>query len=202
MSEPAEVTVDEVSFEGLPFDDRRGTMGMLLAITTEALLFVALFFAYFYIGHRHEHWPTEPPKIMLALVMLGVLLLSSVVLHLGEHSLKKGHRATARALLWLTVLLGIAFLAVQVLEYRKHLVELKPTSNAYGSLFYVITSFHGLHVVVGILMIVYSGILPSLEPRALPPHKPLHNASLYWHFVDTVWVFIVLLLYLLPRWTR
>jgi heme/copper-type cytochrome/quinol oxidase subunit 3 len=66
-------------------DDWRGTKGMLLFIATEGALFVVLFFAYFYLSAFNTRWPLdEPPKLTLALVMLGVLIASSIVLHLGE----------------------------------------------------------------------------------------------------------------------
>jgi heme/copper-type cytochrome/quinol oxidase subunit 3 len=187
--------------DDLPPDDSRGTMGMALAIVTESLLFVTLFFAYFYIGHRHPAWPEEPPKLQLALALLAILLASSGTLHLAEHLLGKGYRLAARLLLLLTLALGLCFLAVQALEYRNHLRELRPTDDVYGSLFYVITSFHGLHVVAGLLMLIFVACLPSLAPSK-SPHRPLHNAALYWHFVDVVWILVVALLYLLPHWAR
>jgi heme/copper-type cytochrome/quinol oxidase subunit 3 len=87
-----------------------------------------------------------------------------------------------------------------VFEYRDHLKTLKPTTDAYGSLFYTITSIHGLHVVLGLLMLGYVLVLPHIGPNAnKSPHRPLHTASLYWHFVDSVWVIIVTLLYVVPN---
>ncbi|HVV49463.1 MAG TPA: cytochrome c oxidase subunit 3, partial [Polyangia bacterium] len=167
----------------LPPDESRGTAGMALAIVTEALLFATLFFSYFLVGHRHPVWPQHPPKLALAIVLLAILVVSSGVVWLAEHSLRRGHPVAARLLVILTLLLGLGFLAVQGLEYRNHLRELRPTDGAYGSLFYVITSFHGLHVIVGLLMLAFVACLPTLTP-AESPHRPLHNAALYWHFVD------------------
>src|SRR5207248_2982310 len=113
----------------LPIDDSRGTLGMWLFIASEALVFVCLFFAYFYIGHRHPEWPTEPPKLRWPLTMLALLLTSSVALYVGEKRLKEGDQPAARALLALTIALGIAFVGVQLREYRVHLQELKPVQN-------------------------------------------------------------------------
>jgi heme/copper-type cytochrome/quinol oxidase subunit 3 len=204
MKTESSVELPDTPLDELPLDHERGSMGMLLAITTEALLFVSMFFAYFYIGHaRFTNWPSHPPKRELALIMLAVLLTSSVVLHLGEKAVKKSRIGEARLWVAATVLLGIAFLVVQTLEYSKHLAEELPTANAYTSLFFTITSIHGLHVVVGLAFLVYVLFLPEIgEHSMLPPHRALHNASLYWHFVDAVWLCIVLLLYLLPHWTR
>lgn len=191
-----------VRISDLPVDERRGTKGMLLFITSELLLFVSLFFSYFYLGHRHAKWPDEPPKFKLALIMLVILLASSAVLHWAEKSLKKGQPGRARAFLGGTVALGILFVLVQAREYATKLKDLKPTQSAYASIFYTITSFHAAHLLVGLLMLLFVLVLPKYEPRKESPHRPLHNVSLYWHFVDAIWVFIVGLLYLLPQLGR
>jgi heme/copper-type cytochrome/quinol oxidase subunit 3 len=189
----------------LPRDDGRGTPGMLLVIATEATLFLMFFFAYGYLGAGQPHWPPRAPKYAIALFLLGILLSSSLVLHLGERAWKKGADRQARALVWLTVAMGVAFLVLQSFEYRAKLKELRPTQNAYGSIFYTLTGFHAAHVVVGVLMLAFVGALPTLRPHRpphRPPHRAMHNASLYWHFVDAVWLVIVLVLYVLPQVTR
>jgi len=186
----------------LPLDDSRGTLGMWLFIASEALVFVCLFFAYFYVGHRHPEWPLEPPKLMKAMVMLVILLASSAVLYAAEHRLKKGDAASARGLLAVTIVLGFVFVGVQVSEYRERLQELSPVQNAYGSVFYTLTSFHGAHLAIGLSMLLFALLLPRLDPREHTPHRPLHNVALYWHFVDVVWVLIVALIYVLPHFTR
>jgi heme/copper-type cytochrome/quinol oxidase subunit 3 len=193
--------LEDWHLESLPLDEKRGTWAVALAIVTEALLFVSLFFAYFFVGRRHRPRPAQPPKVVLAIVMLAILLASSGTVWAAERSLLRGSRRGGRALLMATIALGMVFVAVQILEYRSGLQELLPTTDAYGSLFYVITSFHGLHVIVGLLMLGFVALLPNLEPDR-SPHRPLHNVALYWHFVDVVWIFVVGFLYLLPRWSR
>ena len=183
----------------LPEDEHRGTLGMALAIVTEALLFVCLFFSYFYVGHRHPHWPAHPPEIALALALLVILLASSATLHAAERQLKRGAHRAARLALVVTILLGLAFTAVQVVEFRQHLLTLQPRTDSYGSLFYAITSFHALHVAAGLLMLIFVACLPTLEPPKAP-RLPLHNVALYWHFVDAVWILVVTLLYVVPWW--
>jgi len=181
-------------------DDRRGSWAMVMFILTEASLFTMLFFSYYYLGHFSRNpWPPEPPQFKLALIMLVVLLASSVVLHAGERAEKAGKTGTARAAVALTILMGIAFLGLQVVEYRNHLKHLRPTTDAYGSIFYTITSFHAAHLVLGLLMLGYVLVLPEIGPGEKPPHRSLHNASLYWHFVDGVWLLIVALLYVAPN---
>jgi heme/copper-type cytochrome/quinol oxidase subunit 3 len=109
---------------------------------------------------------------------------------------------TARAATAIAVVLGVIFLAIQVVEFRTHLQRVQPWSDAYGSIFYTITSFHAAHLVLGLLMLAYVLMLPEIGPARKPPHRPLHNASLYWHFVDVVWLIIVALLYVAPNLSR
>jgi heme/copper-type cytochrome/quinol oxidase subunit 3 len=177
----------------------RGSWAMWMFIATEATLFVCLFFAYYYLGHDKPVWPPEPPKLKLALPMLGILLTSSVTLHAGEKAERSGSPGFARLMVAATVVLGLVFLGVQTLEYHNHLRELQPTTDAYGSIFYTITSFHAAHLILGLLMLAYVLVLPEIGAGRKPPHHPLHNASLYWHFVDFVWLFIVGLLYVVPN---
>jgi heme/copper-type cytochrome/quinol oxidase subunit 3 len=184
-------------------DVRRGSWAMVMFILTEATLFAMLFFSYYYLGHvSRGPWPPEPPKLTLALAMLVVLLASSAVLHAGELAERAGRTGRARVAVLVTVLMGVAFLVLQALEYREHLKTLKPTTDAYGSIFYTITSFHGAHLVLGLLMLLYLLVLPEIGPGQKPPHRPLHNVSLYWHFVDLVWLLIVALLYVAPHLER
>lgn len=195
MSEQISISIGQ-----LPWDEKRGTGGMYFFILTEAMLFVSLFFSYFYLGRDAPRWPLdEPPKLLLATIMLAVLLISSGVLLWAERVAKEGREGAARVATLVTIALGLGFIGLQVLEYRNHLRELVPTEDAYASIFYTITTIHGAHVVLGLLMLLYAVTLPRLEPAHKPPHRPLHNAALYWHFVDLVWIFIVAILYYLPH---
>lgn len=192
MSEPQRM-------DALPMGQDRGTMGMILVITTEGLLFVVMLFGYLYEYHERQRWPPEPPKLMWPLIMLGVLLTSSGVLFVAEHLVKRGADALAKGCVVITMLLGLVFLGLQGNEYHTRLHELQPTTNAYGSYFYTITSIHGLHVLTGLFFLLYVLFLPRIGPTHGAPHRALKNAGLYWHFVDTVWIVIVLLLYVIPR---
>lgn len=198
MSAPA---VIEPAIAELGWDERRGTRAMALFIATEAALFVVLFFSYFYLAAGKSQWPSDgPPKLKLALTMLVVLLASSAVAFAAEKFAAARRIAAARAAIGLTLLLGVAFLVLQFFEYRDHMHSLRLGSDAYGSVFYTITSIHGLHVLLGLLMLAYATALPRPEHAEKPPFRALHNAALYWHFVDFVWIVIVVLLYLLPHW--
>ncbi len=183
------------------WDEHRGIQGMLWFVLTEAMLFVALFFAYYLLRSDNPQWPMDaPPKLGFALAMLVILLASSGVVEWGRQRARRGDEGKARLAVFITLLLGLVFLLLQVFEYREHLKVLKPTTDAYGSMFYTITSIHGLHVILGLTMLAYVAMLPWIGPGSnRPPHQPLHAASLYWHFVDGAWLVIVLLLYVLPH---
>jgi cytochrome c oxidase subunit I+III len=181
-------------------DQARGEGGMALFIATEAALFVMLFFTYFYLG---PYSGERPPDLAFALPMLGILLVSSAVLHWGEARLKEsGDAAPARLAVIGTLLLGVAFVVLQAFEYREQLRELAPQTSAYGSIFYTMTGIHGLHVLLGMGMLARILFLARLGDSPKPPHHALRNASRYWHFVDLVWVAIVGIVYVAPHLTR
>lgn len=187
----------------LPLEVDRGTYAMYLVILTEAFLFIALFFSYFFLEHGKDRWSVqEPPKLTLALIMLAVLASSSVVLHWGEKQVKRGRHLSGRVAMLVTCFLGSVFLVLQALEYRDHWKSLTPFSDAYGSIFYAITSFHGAHLIVGLLVLAYVIALPHYQPNDRSPYRPYHVGALYWHFVDLVWFFIVAILYVGPRLGR
>lgn len=177
-------------------DTTRGTWAMALFIATEASLFGLLFFAYFYLGP----YPSEPsPKLELPLVMLGVLLASSAVVHWAQKRLERGGSALARLAIVVSLCLGATFLGLQGVEYAEKLRELAPQTSAYGSLFYTMTSIHGLHVLLGMAMLAYVLFLPRIDENGKPPHRALKNAAMYWHFVDVVWIFLVAIVYVAPH---
>ena len=192
-------SVDHVR-QKLPVERDRGTLGMILFIVTEGALFLMLFFAYYYLAANNPEWPLgEPPELRLASIMTVLLVSSSVVLHLGERQMERGRAVAARLATAGALLLGVAFAIVQVIEYRHHLQSLTPRTNAYGSIFYTITSFHAAHLGMGLFMLSVVLMLPRLESGERPPYRSLHNVALYWHFVDVVWIIIICTLYVAPN---
>ena len=135
-------------------------------------------------------WPI--PTINTAL-----LLSSGVTLTIAHHALRAGHRAQTIRFMWLTVLLGIVFLGVQGYEYHHLYTELnlKLSSGTYGSTFFMLTGFHGLHVFIGMLMLLF--ITLRLQKGHFTPerHFGFEGAAWYWHFVDVVWLGLYLLVY-------
>jgi cytochrome c oxidase subunit III len=192
-----------VSLATLPLDQKRGIHCMWCVIATEAMLFVAMFGAYYYLGSNKDRWADEvAPKWWLALILMAILLASSAVLWWGEHQVKKERFAAGRIALWISVLMGIGFLALQGFEYSVEWKDVTPYSDTYGSIFFTITTLHAAHVIAGLLMLMYIGVMPRYGDTRRTPHKPYKTAALYWHFVDVVWVFIVLFLYIIPNFQR
>ncbi len=192
-----------VSLATLPLDQRRGMNCMWAVIATEFMLFVAMFGAYYYLGSNKDRWADHtPPKLIMALLLLVILLTSSIVLAWGEKQAKAERFGAARAALWLTVLMGCGFLALQGYEYSLEWKQTTPYSDSYGSIFYSITTLHALHVIAGLLMLMYIGLMPRYGWTRRTPHKPYTTVAMYWHFVDAVWILIVALLYAIPTLQR
>jgi cytochrome c oxidase subunit 3 len=137
-------------------------------------------------------WPL--PTINTAL-----LLTSGVTLTIAHHALVAGNRGRTIAFMWLTVLLGATFMGVQAYEYIHAYrdLNLKLSSGIYGSTFFMLTGFHGFHVFVGMLMLLFITLRLHKGHFTKDRHFGFEGAAWYWHFVDVVW----LGLYLIVYWT-
>jgi heme/copper-type cytochrome/quinol oxidase subunit 3 len=131
--------------------------------------------------------------------MLIVLIASSAIAFAGEKLFKRGRYSASRVALALAIALGLVFVALSLFDYHQHLQDLLPTEDAYGSIFYTIITFHFAHLVLGLAMLLWVLIQPRLA-SSKPPHHALHNATMYWHFVDLIWVVIVFLMFFIPNW--
>lgn len=200
MSSTVQILPPRVSLNTQPLNQHRGMEAMWGVIATEFMLFVSMFAAYYYLGSNKDRWAEEtPPVITYAIILLIILLSSSGILMWGERQVKAGRFAAGRIALWITVIFGLGFLTLQGFEYTAHWRMLAPYSDSYGSIFYAVTSLHAAHVVVGLLMLMYVGIIPRYGATARTPHNIYRTVSLYWHFVDAVWILIVALLYIVPH---
>jgi len=135
-------------------------------------------------------WPL--PTINTAL-----LLSSGVTLTIAHHALIANHRARTIAFMWLTVLLGLTFLLVQGYEYTHAYSELnlKLSSGAYGTTFFMLTGFHGFHVFVGMLMLLFITLRLHKGHFTSQRHFGFEGAAWYWHFVDVVWLGLYIVVY-------
>lgn len=173
--------------------------GIIVFLIAESMIFVGLFVAYLTFRAVSPAWPPEgTPKLELLLPGINTLNLiaSSFVIHQADSAIKKNDLKGMQLWFGITALMGAAFLAGQVYEYQ-HL-EFGLTTNLFASTFYVLTGFHGLHVLLGL------GVISAVLVRSLKPgrynaehHFGIEAAEIYWHFVDVVWIVLFTILYLL-----
>ena len=197
----AEVAVHSDSGHGSPSGISNNKLGMWLFLGSECLLFGGLISTYMLYRGRVGTGPTPSQvfDIPFTSVSSFVLLMSSLTMVFAvSAAAKKDNRATS---LWLTVtaLLGATFVGGQVYEFAAFMSEgLGFTTSLFGSSFYVLTGFHGVHVTVGIIMLMAMvGILQRSEvPGEMS--ETIEMIGLYWHFVDVVWIIIFTLIYLIP----
>ena len=143
-----------------------------------------------------EPFTTMTP-FWLPTINTALLLSSGVTLTIAHHALLANQRSRTIGFMWLTVLLGIVFLFVQGYEYSHayHELNLKLSSGVYGSTFFMLTGFHGFHVLMGMLMLLF--ITLRLQKGHFSPqrHFGFEGAAWYWHFVDVVWLGLYVLVY-------
>jgi cytochrome c oxidase subunit 3 len=147
-------------------------------------------------GGLVEPFSTVGP-FWLPTINTALLLSSGVTLTIAHHALQAGERAKTISFMWITVVLGLIFLGVQGYEYA-HLyndLNLKLTSGVYGSTFYMLTGFHGFHVFVGMLMLLFITLRLQKGHFTKDRHFGFEGAAWYWHFVDVVWLGLYILVY-------
>jgi len=176
-------------------------LAMWLFLGSECLLFGGLISTYMLYRGRHTRGPgpDQVYSIPFTSVSSFVLLMSSLTMVLAVSAAQ--HSDIAKAKLWMTVtaLLGATFVGGQVFEftefYRKGLGF---TTSLFGSSFYTLTGFHGVHVSVGIVMLL--ALVGMLKNDRVPGDQAevIELVGLYWHFVDIIWILIFTLVYLIP----
>lgn len=175
-----------------------GWWGMLALIVTEGSLFGYLLFTYFYLAAQTEqHWPPEGlPDLLIPGVNTLVLLISSLLVWASEFSLRRRQQRWSQASMLLAIIFGAVFVMVQLNEWNKKSYDM--TSNLYGSLYFTITGFHLLHVIVGLIILMLLLLWISLGYFDNRRHAAVTIGGIYWHFVDAVWLFVFSTLYLFP----
>lgn len=176
-----------------------GWWGLLCAIAGEAALFAYLLFAYYYdrVEIGRSFVPGPLPELKLALPNTIILLASSVTCWLSERAIKRNARP--RAALWLAVslVLGIVFVGIQLLEWKAKPFSI--SSHSYGSLYFTTTGFHMAHVAAGLIGLALAVIWCLRGYFDARRHVPLLIVSAYWHFVDAVWLSVFFTYYITPR---
>jgi cytochrome c oxidase subunit 3 len=175
------------------------TLGMLLFIGSEIMLFGSFFTAYFFVRvvNVAPEWP--PAEFHLPVFVAGVntaiLLTSSFTMHWALQSIKRGSRAGLQAGLVLTFLLGLTFLITQLREYAQ--VGFAPSDGAFGSIFYGLTGLHGAHVFVGLTLLAFATIRAFRGHFSPQAHWGVEIPGIYWHFVDVMWIVVYTTVYIL-----
>jgi len=171
--------------------------GTILFLASELLFFGGLFAAYFALRAQTSPWPPAGVELDLLLPAIGTALLvaSSFTYQAGVAAAERGSLGGLRAWLGVTLGLGAAFLGLQLWDYA-HL-DFEVSSHAYGTMFFAMTGFHGLHVAAGLLlMLVVLGRSAQGAYRDGRVEGP-HAIGYYWHFVDVVWIGLFAALYVL-----
>lgn len=174
-------------------------LAVKLAILSEIMLFGALFAAYFVIRGASGEWPPangpERPELVLPGLNTTLLILSSGTMQLGVRAAHLGDRSRILRWLGLTLLLGGIFIVVQGYEFATNGFGLG--SGIFGSTFYILTGFHGAHVLVGLALIGIVANRARLGLVSAGHDTAVEASSYYWHFVDVVWLFLFSTVYVL-----
>jgi cytochrome c oxidase subunit III len=174
------------------------TLGMLLFIISEVMIFGAFFTAYFFIRVvSHDPWPTAGTKLpeSVAGVNTAILLSSSLTLHWALSSIKRGNRFGLRAGMAATFLLGLTFLSIQINEYVH--IGFAPHDSAQASVFYALTGLHGAHVFIGLCILLMVTVRAFRGHYTAEHHQGMEVPGIYWHFVDIMWVVVYTSVYVL-----
>ncbi len=204
--------VEHSPVSGLPHDARGGIsnpiLGMILFICSEVMFFSGLFAAYFSVRASSVPWPPVVPgdpelteafnlhaEPGFAFVLTLLLITSSFTCQMAIWAIRRDdHTGFVRGI-GVTLILGIAFLIGQIYDYSQ--LGFGISDTPFGTTFYTLTGFHGAHVFGGAVMlsvILYRGLAGQFSSRH---YDAVEAVSLYWHFVDVVWIVLFATLYIL-----
>ena len=176
-------------------------LGMWVFLSSEVIFFTALIATFLIYQGRSTAGPDATVlNIPLTGINTFILIVSSLTMVLSLDAAMKDQQMQLKVWLLATIGLGTVFLSIQGFEYWELWTHegLTPMVNLFGSAFYTLTSFHGTHVLVGVIML--TGLLIKSLGGNLGPKNyiPIELIGLYWHFVDLVWILIFTLVYLIP----
>ena len=176
-------------------------LAMWLFLGTECLLFGGLISTYMLYRGRHGTGPGPAQlfDIPLTSVSSFILLMSSLTMVLAVNAAKRRDDSTTNKWLITTALLGALFVGAQVYEFTVFYGEgIGFTTSLFSSSFFALTGFHGVHVSIGVMMLVVMMAIISRKKATGDKAEAVEIVGLYWHFVDVVWVIIFTLVYLIP----
>ena len=179
----------------------RQTLGILLFIVSEVMLFGAFFASYFFLRVVANSGPWPPDGLTIPKAIAGVntaiLISSSFTVHWALESIRRENRRGMILGLGATFLLGLTFLFIQINEYVH--IGFSARDDAFGSIIYGLTGLHGAHVFVGLLLLSFATIRAfrgHFGPAA-KDHLGVEVPGIYWHFVDVMWIVVFVSVYIL-----
>jgi cytochrome c oxidase subunit III len=197
-AQPAEEHAARIAYQstGMP----TVMVGMLLFIASEVMFFGGLFATYFNARASVAPEPWEPPPggeldMALAAVLTAILVSSSFTMQFGVWAIRRGDTGKLKMWTGITLLLGLLFLAGQLYDYSQ--LGFGIADGVFGTVFYTLTSFHGAHVfggAVGLTIILARAMQGQFSGSN---HVAVEAVSIYWHFVDVVWIAVFSTIYLL-----
>lgn len=173
-------------------------VGTIVWLSSELMFFSGLFAAYFTL-RANSTGPWPPKGIQLDVLQSGIftfiLLMSSFTMQKAVYDAEHHRRRSAIQWIVVTIVMGTSFVANQAVEWTH--VAFAPSTNSYGSLFFVMTGLHGLHVILGLVAMIF--LIVRMAGRTRDPGEiaVVQSLSYYWHFVDIVWVALYAVLFLL-----
>ncbi len=174
-------------------------LGIYLFIASEAMLFGSFFAAYFFarVAAQPVTWPPEPYHLPVYLALLNTIILvtSSFTIHWALQGVKANNQAALIGGLALTMMLGLTFLLIQIMEFLR--IGFSPRDLAFGSTFYGLTGLHGMHVFVGLVLLGFA-LWRSIKGRfSAARHLGVEVPGIYWHFVDVMWIVVYVTVYVI-----
>ena len=179
------------------------SVGTIVWLSSELMFFAALFAMYFSIrattiGQAEWALHTKVLNLPYALTFTTILVLSSITCQIGVFRAERGDVFGLRRWFSLTFVMGLTFVLGQVIEYRSLVEEgIKINGDGFGSMYYLTTGFHGLHVTGGLIAFIFFMIRSAMGRFTPAQATSAIVVSYYWHFVDLVWVALFSMIYLL-----
>lgn len=185
-------------------------LGFILFIASEVMFFGGLFAAYFIARADSPAWPPSeiltPQQIaagvelklewVLPAIATTLLVSSSITVQWGVLQIRKGNRNGLIWGLFVSIALGVIFLALQLYDYSQ--LPFRADDTVFGTTFFTLTGFHGAHVAGGLIFMTVCLVRSMGGQFSAEHHEAVEAASLYWHFVDIVWIALFTVLYIVP----
>lgn len=178
---------------------------MKLVVGTEGMFFVALIMAFIYMAYNSGFEPYEVSKLDIKTTGIFTIILfsSSFTYIMAEKKYEQGNIKSLKIWLIITILLGAIFLFGQGKEYIRLINEnITMSGSVFGTSFYALTGFHGLHVFIGLIILCIVLVLTLIGDFNNSKSNVIGTVGIYWHFVDIVWAFVFTVVYVMPHFTK